>query len=137
MSRFAAGAATPRRVRRGSIITPVREEPKSGQLEMDVGAPDNATLPLVMSSGTTTVIDPNLSFDGGSKMLVVPGVDTDQVVAPRTLTLEADSVVVKGALSLADGRHKLEIPYPDNPNSVLHYDGYEIKWVPVDEFAVG
>ena len=128
MSRYRSN--TPRQLVRRVSMPRAAISNQPTELEMDVGVPDNVTLPVVMSTGTGTIIDPDLSFSGQHKMLMVPAVDTDLVAAPRTLTLEAERVVVQGALHLDDGLHKLEIPYPSEPNTVLLFDGYEMKWVP-------
>lgn len=96
---------------------------------MEVGVDEDMVLPIVMSTGTTTIIDPDLSFSGKDKMLTTPCIDVDTVIAPEILTLSAPTIVIAGDLHLDDGYHKLLLPYPTEPNTILHFDGIELKWV--------
>lgn len=124
MSRFRQ--QTPRTIHRVRSMS----QPQSMELQMDVGVDEGVTLPIVMSTGSTTIIDPNLSYSGTNRMLITPAIDVDSVVAPNTLTLSAPRVVVAGDLHLDDGYHKLLVPYPTEANTILHFDGFELRWIP-------
>ena len=121
--------ATPRVVKRSTSVVRI-PAPTPQELQMEVGVTSDETLPIMMSSGGTTTVDPEVVYVGKHKMLQVHGVDTDVVCSPNTLELDANAVVVNGEFYLNDGQHKLQIPYPTKPNTVLTFDGYEMKWLP-------
>ena len=122
--------STPRIVRKVSVSMPA---PQPTELQMEVGVQENEILPIVMSSGGSTTVDPELTYHGKNKMLMVPSIDTDQIVSPHTLTLHSKRVVVVGDLFLDDGFHKLNIPYPTKANTLLFFDGFQVRWMDLKE----
>ena len=100
--------ATPRVVKRSTSVVRI-PAPTPQELQMEVGVTSDETLPIMMSSGGTTTVDPEVVYVGKHKMLQVHGVDTDVVCSPNTLELDANAVVVNGEFYLNDGQHKLQL----------------------------
>ena len=69
-----------------------------------------------------------LSGEGGAGTDPMLVYQDGVVIAPA---VEAETVVAE-TLQLDDGRHRLTIPYPDAPG-LLHFDGFELKWLPLPD----